>query len=91
MPCSAAASGRHRDRRGRLRDRFSLIDGLDELDDEITAAAFHAGVRMKRRGEVRQRQGMLADWVTMTTDGDEQRGRDVFTSAGGEIESVVGL
>ena len=79
----------------RFRDRFSLIDGLDEVNDQINAAQrYMPGVRMERTGEVRQCQGtVLADWVALTADGqDRGRGTNVFTfGPGAQIESVVGL
>jgi uncharacterized protein YndB with AHSA1/START domain len=49
-----------------LRDRFSLIDGLDDLVAHTAAyQRFFPGIRFERRGEVRHCQGVvLADWVT---------------------------
>lgn len=49
-----------------LRDRFSLIDGLDDLVAHTAAyQRFFPGIRFERRGEIRHCQGIvLADWVT---------------------------
>lgn len=79
----------------RFRDRFSLIDGVDDLNDQIGAAQrFMPGIRMERRGDVRQCQGtVLAEWVALTKDNQERgRGTSVYAfGPGGEIESVIGF
>jgi uncharacterized protein YndB with AHSA1/START domain len=79
----------------RFRDRFSLIDGVDELSDQIGGALrFMPGMRMERRGDVRQCQGtVLAEWVALTTDNQERgRGTNVYTfGPNGKIESVTGF
>src|SRR2546430_7530896 len=51
----------------RFRDRFSNIDGLTELMPHISASQrFMPGIRMQRRGDVRQCQGTaVADWVAL--------------------------
>lgn len=79
----------------RFRDRFSLVDGVDEVNDQIGAAQrFMPGLRMERRGDVRQCQGsVLAEWVALTKD-DQERGRGANVYAfgpGGKIESVIGF
>src|SRR5262249_57497428 len=53
----------------RFRDRFSLVDGVDELNEQIGAAQrFMPGLRMERRGDVHHCQGLvLGDWVGPTT------------------------
>ena len=79
----------------RFRDRFSLIDGLAELDPHIAAAQrFMSGMRLTRAGGIRHCQGtVLADWVARGADGQERgHGTNVFTFRGdGLIESVVGF
>jgi uncharacterized protein YndB with AHSA1/START domain len=79
----------------RFRDRYSLIDGMDELLPHIAAAQkFMPGYRPQRRGEIRHCQGtVLADWVAAGPDGQRQvAGTNVFTfDEHGRIESVVGL
>jgi len=79
----------------RFRDRFSTIDGLDDLGVHLDAAQrFMPGVRMQRTSEVRQCQGVaLADWIARSADGHERaRGTNVFVlNSDGRIESVTGL
>ena len=79
----------------RFRDRFSLIDGIDEMNEQIGAAQrFMPGLRMERRGDVRHCQGtVLAEWVALTKDGEERgRGTNVYAlGPDGKIESVVGF
>ena len=60
----------------RFRDRFSNVDGLDDLDIHLDAAQrFMPGLQMKRQGDVRQCQGVaLADWIVRTAD-DQERAR----------------
>ena len=79
----------------KFRDRFSLIDGVNELNHQIGAAQrFMPGLRMERQGQVRQCQGLvLADWVALTTDNQERgRGTNVFTfGPDTKIEAVTGF
>lgn len=79
----------------RFRDRFSLIDGVDELNEQIGASQrFMPGMRMERRGDVRQCQGtVLAEWVALSADNQERgRGTNVYAfGPHGKIESVVGF
>ena len=79
----------------RFRDRYSLMDGVDELNDQLGAVQrFMPGLRMERRGDVRQCQGtVLADWVALTKDDQERgRGTNVFAlGPSGKIESVYGF
>jgi uncharacterized protein YndB with AHSA1/START domain len=81
--------------RVQFRDRFSLIEGLAELDPHIAAAQhFMPGMRLTRVGNVRHCQGtVLADWVARGADGqDRGRGTNVFTfRADGLIESAIGF
>lgn len=55
-----------------LRDRFSLIEGLDDLVAHTGAyQRFFPGIRLERRGNVRQCQGSaLADWISPSDDGE---------------------
>ncbi|HET9832398.1 MAG TPA: hypothetical protein VFP91_11830, partial [Vicinamibacterales bacterium] len=91
----AATLARIADPAVRFRDRFSAIDGLDDLDVHLDAAQrFMPGLRMLRNGEVRQCQGIaLADWIARSADGQERaRGTNVFQlNADGRIEAVTGL
>jgi len=78
-----------------FRDRFSVIEGLDDLSVHLAAAQrFMPGIHLRRTGEVRHCQGMvLADWVAQTSDGLERaRGTNVFVfNSTGRIESVTGF
>ncbi len=79
----------------RFRDRFSLLDGLDDLIPHISATQrFMPGLHLRRRGDVRHCQGtLLVDWVAVGTDGSERgSGTNVFVlRADGLIESVTGF
>jgi uncharacterized protein YndB with AHSA1/START domain len=76
-------------------DRYSRLAGLEDLMPHITAAQrFMPGLRLERRGDVRQCQGtMLADWVAVGPDGAERaRGTQVFTlGADGRISGATGF
>jgi uncharacterized protein YndB with AHSA1/START domain len=76
-------------------DRFSAIEGFDDLSAHLDAAQrFMPGLRLRRDGAVRQCQGVVvADWVARAVDGQERgRGTNVFVlNADGRIESVTGL
>lgn len=78
-----------------FRDRYSAVDGMDELLPHIEATQqFMPNIVMAREGDVRQCQGTaLADWAATGPDGAAiARGTNVFTFGGdGRIESVVGL
>jgi hypothetical protein len=56
----------------RLRDRFSLIEGLDDLVAHSAAyQRFFPGIRLDRHGDVRQCQGTaLANWVSPSNGGE---------------------
>ena len=79
----------------RLRDQFSSIEGLPDVLVHVAAARrFMPGIRMSRRGGVRQCQGMaIADWVARAADGLERAaGTSVFElGLDGAIESVTGF
>jgi uncharacterized protein YndB with AHSA1/START domain len=83
------------DREVRFRDRFSLIDGVNDLVDHIAASRrFMPGLRLERRGDVRHCQGTaLVDWVGLGVEGEERyQGTNVFIfGATGRIESVTGI
>lgn len=76
-----------------LRDRFSLIDGLDDLVAHTAAyQRFFPGIRFERRGEIRHCQGVvLADWVTEADEGvGRLNGTCCFTfNTGNQIEAVI--
>lgn len=78
-----------------FRDRFSLIDGLDDLRPHLAAVhRFMPGVRIARDGDVRHCQGtVLADWTASNVDGQPRgRGTNVFTfGPDGRIAAVTGL
>jgi uncharacterized protein YndB with AHSA1/START domain len=79
----------------RMRDRFSAVEGIDELTHHIGAAQrFMPGLRLQRDGEARHCQGVVvADWRAVGPD-DQPRGRgtNVFTiSPEGKIDSVTGF
>ena len=79
----------------RFRDRFSLIEGVDDLRPHLEAVhRFMPGMRLERDGDVRHCQGtVLADWIARGADGQERgRGTNVFVlGAGARIESVTGF
>ena len=79
----------------RMRDRFSAVDGIDELTRHIGAAQhFMPGLRLQRDGAARHCQGvLLADWIAIGADGQPRgRGTNVFTlGPDGRIDSVTGF
>jgi uncharacterized protein YndB with AHSA1/START domain len=79
----------------RMRDRFSCVDGTDELTTHIGAAhRFMPGLRIAREGTPRHCQGtVLVDWTATGLDGQPRgRGTNVFTLApDGRVESVTGF
>ena len=79
----------------RMRDRFSCVEGTDELMAHIAAAQrFMPGLRLQREGNARHCQGMvLADWLAIGPDSQPRgRGTNVFTlDADGKIDSVTGF
>ena len=79
----------------RMQDRFSNLDGLEDLVAHLSAAQrFMPGLRMKRAGNVRHCQGMvLADWAVTGIDGTQRgTGTNVFLfGPTGRIEWVTGF
>jgi uncharacterized protein YndB with AHSA1/START domain len=79
----------------RFRDRYSLLDGIEDLTSHIAAAQrFMPGIGLQRKGDVRHCQGtVLADWVAAGADGKERMsGTSVFMfSPDGRFSSVTGL
>jgi uncharacterized protein YndB with AHSA1/START domain len=79
----------------RFRDRYSLLDGLEELTAHSGAAQrFMPGIRMRRAGEPRHCQGVvLADWGAVDAQGQERMsGTNVFVlGPDGRFESVTGV
>src|SRR4051812_5398462 len=78
-----------------MHDRFSCIDGVDDLTPHIGASQrFMPGFRLQRSGEPRHCQGVvLADWTAAGPDGQTRaQGTNVFTlDASGLIERVTGF
>ncbi len=78
-----------------FRDRYSMLDGLEDIDAHIAAAhRFMPGITLQRRGDVRQCQGTaLADWAATAADGAESMsGTSVFRlGSDGRITSAVGV
>jgi uncharacterized protein YndB with AHSA1/START domain len=76
-----------------LRDRFSLIDGLDDLVAHTAAyQRFFPGIRFERRGDVRHCQGVvLADWLTHADEGTARlNGTCCFTfNTDNQIEAAI--
>jgi uncharacterized protein YndB with AHSA1/START domain len=79
----------------RMRDRFSCVNGIDDLTPHIGASQrFMPGFRMQRAGTPRHCQGVvLADWTASGPDGQVRaHGTNVFTlGADGLIASVTGF
>jgi uncharacterized protein YndB with AHSA1/START domain len=79
----------------RFRDRFSSVEGLDDLLPHVAAThRFMPGMALRREGDVRHCQGMaIADWVATAADGTERgRGTNVYLfDADGRVESVTGF
>jgi len=78
-----------------FRDRYSLVEGADELSAHIAAAQrFMPGLALQRRGPVRHCQGTaIADWAAVGADGvTKGQGSNVFTlGADGKIQSATGF
>jgi uncharacterized protein YndB with AHSA1/START domain len=79
----------------RMRDRYSCVEGVDELTTHIGAAQrFMPRMQLERLGTVRQCQGtVLADWKAVGADGQPRgSGTNVFVlDAAGRIASVTGF
>lgn len=78
-----------------FRDRYSLLDGIADLVAHTGASQrFMPGIRMRRKGDIRQCQGMvLADWIAVDAEAKERMaGTNVFAFApSGKIDSVTGF
>ncbi len=78
-----------------FRDRFSLLDGIEDVSAHIDAALkFMPGMKIERRGPVRHCQGMvIADWNASGPDGSPRgQGSNVFTfGSDGKIHAVTGF
>lgn len=79
----------------RFRDRYSLVEGLQDLRPHLAAVhRFMPGVSLRRAGAVRQCQGtVLSDWTALRADGQPMgAGTNVFQlDAHGLIEDVTGV
>jgi uncharacterized protein YndB with AHSA1/START domain len=78
-----------------FRDRYSLLDGVEDLSAHIAAAQrFMPGIVLRRKGAVRHCQGMaLAEWTALSAEGVERMsGASVFRlAADGRIAAAVSL
>jgi uncharacterized protein YndB with AHSA1/START domain len=78
-----------------FRDRYSLLEGIEDVVAHTGATLrFMPGIRMERKGHVRQCQGLvLADWVALDPENKElMSGTNVFVfSPAGVIESATGF
>jgi uncharacterized protein YndB with AHSA1/START domain len=78
-----------------FRDRYSMLDGVEDLDAHIAAAhRFMPGITLQRKGDVRHCQGTaLSDWSAISADGVERmNGTSVFRlGSDGRITSAVGV
>lgn len=78
-----------------FRDRFSLLDGHADLTAHIAAAQrFMPGIRLERKGAVRQCQGtVLAEWIAVDGDGKQRlTGTSVFLfNPDKRINSVISV
>ena len=77
-----------------FKDRFSVIDGLDELLPQVAAVhRFMPGLRIERRDDLRHCQGhVLADWAMLKGDQQAGAGTNLFVlDSDGRIASVVGF
>jgi uncharacterized protein YndB with AHSA1/START domain len=78
-----------------FRDRYSLLEGIEDLNAHIGASLrFMPGISLERRGEIRHCQGtVLADWAARGPDGkDVMSGTSVLVlGMDGKIETVTGV
>jgi uncharacterized protein YndB with AHSA1/START domain len=78
-----------------FRDRFSLLEGLEDLTAHAGASQrFMPGVRLHRKGDILHCQGrVLADWIATGTDGTERwSGTNLFEfGTDARIVSVTGF
>jgi hypothetical protein len=79
----------------RFRDRYSCLDGIEEIVTHIGASQrFMPGIRMERRGAARHCQGTaLVDWIALgKEDKPVMSGTNVFVfGPGGKLSSVTGI
>jgi uncharacterized protein YndB with AHSA1/START domain len=82
-------------RKVKFRDRYSRLDGIDEVVAHISASQrFMPGMGLERKGSIRHCQGtVLADWVARSRDGQEKMsGTSVFVLGPGvKIDSVTSV
>jgi len=82
-------------RKVRFRDRYSRLDGVDEIVAHTGASQkFMPGIRLERQGGIRHCQGtVLAEWVARSADGQvKMSGTNVFVLGPGlKIDSVTGV
>jgi uncharacterized protein YndB with AHSA1/START domain len=82
-------------RKVRFRDRYSRLDGIDEVVAHTGASQkFMPGIRLERQGAVRHCQGtVLVEWVARAADGQvKTSGTNVFLFGPGlKIDSVTGV
>ena len=97
-PDAAARSailGRIATRKVRFRDRYSRVDGIEEIVAHTGASQkFMPGIRLERKGDIRHCQGtVLAEWVARSGDGKTvMSGTNVFVLVPGlRIDSVTGV
>jgi len=78
-----------------FRDRYSMLEGYEDLRTHIGAARrFMPGLTMQRRGATRHCQGtVLAEWAAVGADGAEKMsGTNVFVfGPDGKMQSVTGI
>lgn len=77
-----------------FRDRYSTLDGIDDVLAHVTAAQyFMPGVRLERQGDVRQCQGRACcNWNASANGKPIGSGTTFFTlDAEGRIESATGF
>jgi uncharacterized protein YndB with AHSA1/START domain len=77
-----------------VRDRFSALDGIEDLLMHVDAwHRYMAGVRLTRDGDVRHCQGVvLSDWTARSNEQSIGRGTNVFVFApSGKLEWVTGF
>jgi uncharacterized protein YndB with AHSA1/START domain len=90
-----AKLGRIAARKVRFRDRYSRLEGIDEVVAHTGAAQrFMPGMGLERKGGIRHCQGtVLADWVARSSDGQEKMsGTSVFLFGPGlKIDSVTSV
>lgn len=76
-----------------FRDRYSVLEGIDDLNAHIGAALrFMPGILLRRNGNVRHCQGaVLSGWTAVDSEGRERMaGSSVFQLAvDGRIASVI--